>query len=87
MTVLRAAAYILKVNKQSVNEKQSFCSWATSVFFFLRRSQKVVFQTASKTAKKKKAKKKTKDEKAKTEEKASTTQAEKTIPTIEEDDK
>ena len=34
MTVLRAAAYILKVNKQWVNEKQSFCSWAISVFFF-----------------------------------------------------
>ena len=56
-------------------------------FFFLRRSQKAVSQTFSKTATKKKAKKKTKDQKAKTQEKASTTQAEKTNPTVEEDDK
>ena len=56
-------------------------------FFFLRRSQRAVSQTSSKTATKKKAKKKTKGEKAKTQEKASTTQAEKTNPTMEEDDK
>ena len=33
LTVLRAAAYILKVKKHWVSENQSFCSWATCVFF------------------------------------------------------
>ena len=35
MTVLRAAAYILKVKKHWVSENQSFCSWQLR-FFFLR---------------------------------------------------